>query len=57
MFNMFKSVVAEFYANLTKHTGDRTSVRYRKVLVRNIILNFSTDVINEFLGTTSKITS
>lgn len=48
-----KSVVAEFYANLTKHTGDRASVRYRKVFVKNTIVNFCPDIINDLLGTVS----
>lgn len=45
-----KSIVVEFYANLTKHTEDRESVRYEKVFVRNTIVNFCPDVINDFLG-------
>lgn len=45
-------VVSEFYCNLTKEADDPDSEDYHKVFVRGELLEFSPELINEFLGCT-----
>ncbi|XP_057425955.1 uncharacterized protein LOC130719346 [Lotus japonicus] len=46
----FDKLVREFIVNIPADCDDATSVEYRKVFVRVKCINFSPEVINEFLG-------
>ncbi|XP_057452858.1 uncharacterized protein LOC130744716 [Lotus japonicus] len=51
----FDKLVREFIVNIPADCDDASSAEYRKVFVRGRCINFSPEVINEFLGKSSVV--